>query len=150
MADNSDKRDKLNEDNESMVKALESIKSLLATSEDKLNKARESINQASQFALKSDPDEVPELDDIIIVPRKSATEASEKEPQIDFADTQFVEADPDQELDVDDESFADSLIQLRTELEYELEHKLKTYAARLEEDLKARIQIFIEQHKNKK
>ena len=158
MAGNSDKTDKLNEDNESMVKALESIKSLLATSEDKLNKARESIDQASNFAFKSDPDEVPILDDVI-VPGKSAQQPAQQdetdEPQLDFEDTdfkdtQFVDADPEQELEYDEDSFADSLVQFKAELEHELKHKLSTYAARLEEDLKARIQIFIEQHQNKK
>jgi len=162
MTKDSDRKNKLIEDNESMVKALESIKSLLATSEDKLNKARESIDQASSFTLRND-NNVPVLDDII-VPGKSA-DIEDEEPQLDFENTQLVDVEQEPLPDFEDtqlvdispeqeeqpqESLSDALVQLKMELENEMHEKLIYYAAQLEEDLKAKIQIFIEQHSNKK
>ncbi len=77
MTKNRNKGKEISESQESLVDALESIKSLLAKSDSKLAAARESIAIASnQTALgkldihdqheKSDPLEIPTLDDVVI------------------------------------------------------------------------------------
>lgn len=66
MPKDSDTKRELDDNNDNLVKALESIKTLLATSEDKLNKARESIDQASSFTLRADDRDIPVLDDIVV------------------------------------------------------------------------------------
>lgn len=147
MAKDSDKKRQLDDDNESLVKALESINALLATSESKLNKARESIDQASSFAIKNDND-VPVLEDIV-VPGKMAKipelpEISETSPaQNSETPEQAEEQQPAPTTSPGPD--AESLALLKMELENEMHEKLISYAAQLEEDLKAKIQIYLEQ-----
>lgn len=131
MADDSDKPDKPLDENETLVNALESIKSLLATSETKLSQARESISQASAHSLKMTR-EVPVLDDVI-VPGKSLepTEADTKAETIPAPRAAPPSPKPD-------------LASFKAELEQEMRSKLSAYAAQLEEELKAKIQTYLE------
>lgn len=126
-----DKPNKPLDENESLVKALESIKSLLATSETKLSQARESISLASAHSLKMTR-EVPVLDDVI-VPGKTmeATEAAAK-PGVEKP------AKPDPAAD---------LKTFRAELEKDLHNKLTAYAAKLEDELKTRIRDYLDKHR---
>ena len=132
MADDSDKPDKPLDENETLVNALESIKSLLATSETKLSQARESISQASAHSLKMTR-EVPVLDDVI-VPGKSL-EPTEEETKTGTADTPETETPATPKPD---------LASFKAELEQEMRHKLGAYAAQLEEELKAKIQTYLD------
>ncbi len=147
MANDSDKKRKLDDDNETLVKALESIKTLLATSEDKLNKARQSIDQASSYAIRDDND-IPVLEDIV-VPGNTADNTEILDLSEEIANTakqadRIIQQIDEQTLDIPTGLDEASLAQLRTELETEMKEKLTEFTTRLEEDLKARIQIYIE------
>lgn len=133
MVDNTDKPDKPLDENESLVKALESIKTLLATSETKLSQARESISLASAHSLKMTR-EVPVLEDVI-VPGK-AMEPSE--PTAKPVAEKPAKTDPATNADL--ETF-------RAELEKDMHSKLTAYAAKLEDELKARIREYIDKHR---
>ncbi|MDH5179420.1 MAG: hypothetical protein OEZ39_03535 [Gammaproteobacteria bacterium] len=155
MANDSDKKRKLDDDNESLVKALESIKTLLATSEDKLNKARASIDQAGRHAMRDDQD-VPVLDNIILPGKTAETPAVQENTekldlnaelikstqQADRLIRQMKQAPQPAEPDGLDKA---SLAALRHELETEMQEQLAEFTARLEEDLKTKIQIYLEQ-----
>ncbi len=69
MTDNKNKSKRIAESQDSLVDALESIKSLLAKSDSKLAAARESIaiasSQTAQGHLESEQFEIPVLDDIV-------------------------------------------------------------------------------------
>lgn len=135
MVDKPDKPDKPLDENESLVKALESIKSLLATSETKLSQARESISLASAHSLKMTR-EVPVLDDVI-VPGKTIPETGPA-PKADLrSETKPVKSISPAELQT-----------FRTELEKELHTKLTAYAAQLEDELKAKIQEYLDKPSN--
>lgn len=112
-----DDADKPIDDNEAMVKALESIKSLLATSETKLSQARESINQASAHSLKM-TSEVPVLDEVI-VPGKPH-ESTETEMQ---TATTTEPEETSQQID---------LTSFKAQLETEIHEKLLKFAQQLE------------------
>lgn len=141
MADDADKPDKPLDDNENLVKALESIKSLLATSETKLSQARESISQASAHSLKMTRD-VPILDEVIIPGKSVKTEAPETAEQPEQSEQP---EQPEPAPEPESKSGVD-LTTLRNELEKELHDKLHTYANQLEEELKAKIQAYLDQH----
>ena len=134
MADDSDKPDKPLDDNETLVNALESIKSLLATSESKLSQARESISQASAQSLKMTRD-VPVLDDVV-VPGKSIDARPETSGSSRTTETPHASEPPEQK----------GLEEFKAELEQEMHDKLAAYAAELETELKARINAY--QHKD--
>lgn len=128
MADDEDKPDKPVDENENLVKALESIKSLLATSETKLSQARESISQASAHSLKMTT-EVPVLEDVVVPgkPSPATQQAETKEPQ------------PANES-------ADDLSALQAQLETEMHDKLQAFAQQLELELKQKIKDYFEHH----
>lgn len=128
MADDADKPDKPIDDNENLVKALESIKSLLATSETKLNQARESISQASAHSLKKTR-EVPVLDNVV-VPGKAQPEAGQADQ-----DTPQAAGQPAETLDA-----------LRARLETEMHDKLLEFAQKLELELKQKIKDYLGQY----
>ena len=133
MADDSNKPDKPLDENETLVNALESIKSLLATSETKLSQARESISQASAHSLKMTR-EVPVLDDVV-VPGKSVESSQNKKTKDKVAPN----ASPQpQQID---------LASFKAKLEKEMKEKLTAYALVLEEDLKAKIETFLNSSK---
>ncbi len=134
MADDSDNPDKPLDDNETLVNALESIKSLLATSESKLSQARESISQASAQSLKMTRD-VPVLEDVI-VPGKSIDTRPENHDSSQTTETAPMPEPPPEQKGL--EAF-------KAELEQEMHDKLAAYAAELEAELKARINAY--QHK---
>jgi len=130
MTDDTDKPDKPVDENENLVKALESIKSLLATSETKLSQARESISQASAHSLKM-TSEVPVLDDVI-VPGKAIEPAGKtaKTPAQDKSKAA---------TSVDLQAF-------RAELENDMHDKLKEFAQQLEFELKQKISDHLAQY----
>ena len=130
MANDTDKPDKPIDENENLVKALESIKILLATSETKLSQARESISLASAHSLKM-TSEVPVLDDVI-VPGKAV------EPVKQTVQTR-PESEPNKSTSVDLQTF-------KAELENEMHNKLSAFAAQLEEELKLKIQQYLDKH----
>lgn len=130
MAEDKDKPDKPLDDNETLVKALESIKSLLATSETKLSQARESINQASAKSLKMTRD-VPVLDNVIVPGKSPAGENPPPEEKKPPRPSQRPSAKPD-------------LASYQAELEQEMRDKLSSYASQLEAELKAKIQNFLD------
>lgn len=130
MADDEDKPKKPVDENENLVKALESIKSLLATSETKLSQARESISQASAHSLKMTT-EVPMLDDVIVPGKPLEPTESETPP----APAPQAETTPQVDLSA-----------FRAELEKEMRDKLSAYAAELEQQLKARIEDYLGKH----
>ena len=132
MTNDADKPDKPTDENENLVKALESIKTLLATSETKLSQARESISKASAHSLKMTT-EVPMLDDVV-VPGKPL-ESAEPNSQT----TTPTKPAPSPKID---------LSAFQTELEKELHSKLSAYAAKLEEELKAKFRDYINKHSN--
>jgi len=79
MTDDMNKDERIADSQDSLVDALESIKSLLAKSDSKLAAARESIaiasNQTAQGHLETEQFEIPVLDDIVIPAEfESATE----------------------------------------------------------------------------
>ena len=131
MADKTDKPDKYAEENENLVKALESIKSLLATSETKLSQARASISQASAHSLKMTK-EVPMLEDVII-PGRPVDSEPVKTPEQHAAKATKQSSNRDAELQA-----------FRAALEDEMKEKLYSYAAKLEKELKDRIQAFLD------
>ncbi|MDH5446076.1 MAG: hypothetical protein OEY52_10995 [Gammaproteobacteria bacterium] len=141
MTNESDNSDKPVDDNENLVRALESIKTLLATSETKLNQARQSISQASAHSLKMTRD-VPVLDEVIIPGKKASSGDS---PQTNDAE-QKDKAEPTVEPKTKEKDIQLDLAQLRTELEQEMKEKLTAYTQKLEEELKARIEAFISRH----
>ena len=126
-----DKPDKPLDENESLVKALESIKSLLATSETKLSQARESISLASAHSLKMTR-EVPVLDDVIVPGKAMEPTEAEAKP----AAEKPAKTDPAADL----QSF-------RAELEKDMHTKLTAYAAKLEDELKARIRAYLDKQR---
>jgi len=128
MADDADKPNKPTDENENLVKALESIKTLLATSETKLSQARESISQASAHSLKMTT-EVPVLDDVV-VPGKPPPEAKQ--------------AEEDKQSGADHS--ADALSALQARLETEMHEKLLNFTQQLELELKQKIKDYIEQY----
>ena len=130
MADKTDKPDKYADENENLVKALESIKSLLATSETKLSQARASISQASAHSLKMTK-EVPMLEDVIIPGRPVDSEPTRA------AEQPATKAKPTSDRDSELQAF-------KTALEDEMKEKLHAYAAKLEKELKAKIQAFLD------
>jgi len=130
MTDDADKPDKPLDENETLVKALESIKSLLATSESKLSQARESISLASAHSLKMTRD-VPVLDQIIVPGKAVKTETSETRAVPARAETKAL---PQTDLNA-----------FKAELEKEMQEKLAAYVLVLEEELKARIAAWLEQ-----
>lgn len=129
MTDDADKPDKPTDENENLVKALESIKSLLATSETKLSQARESISQASAHSLKMTK-EVPVLDDIIVPGKTFDSTEGEISPTAGAG-----EAGGENQVE---------LASFRSELEKEMRAKLAAYAAELEVELKAKIQAYFD------
>ena len=133
MADDTDKpnKPKSSDENENLVKALESIKILLATSETKLSEARKSISQASAHSLKTTR-EVPVLEDVI-VPGKQM-ESGKPAPAPDRASDNKA-AVPQADLTT-----------FKLELEAEMKRKLSAYAATLEEELKTKIREYLDRH----
>jgi len=133
MADDTDKpnKPKSSDENENLVKALESIKILLATSETKLSAARKSISQASAHSLKTTR-EVPVLEDVI-VPGKQM--ASDKQAPA-----------PDRASDNKAAAPQADLATFKLELEAEMKRKLSAYAATLEEELKTKIREYLDRH----
>ncbi len=132
MAEDADKPDKPLDENETLVKALESIKSLLATSESKLSQARESISQASAHSLKMTRD-VPVLDQVI-VPGKPVESTD--------TDTQPGTSEPQPEPQAEPQA---DLASFKAALEKEMQEKLAAYVLVLEEELKARIEAYLDQ-----
>ena len=129
MTDDADKPDKPLDENETLVRALESIKGLLATSESKLSQARESISLASAHSLKMTR-EVPVLDDVV-VPGKTLKPA---EPETsDSAQSEPETANPDE------------LNSFIAELEKDLHLKLMDYAQQLELEIKQKIMDYLKQ-----
>ncbi len=121
-----DDTDKSLDDNENMVKALESIKNLLATSETKLSQARKSINQASAQSLKMTT-KVPVLENVIVPGKRHST--------TEDSDSGSVPS-------------ADALSTLQAQLETEMHEKLLQFTQQLELELKQKIKDYIEQHSN--
>ncbi len=122
-----DDTDKPLDDNENMLKALESIKSLLATSETKLTQARKSISQASAQSLKMST-EVPVLEDVIVPGKPPPTTTP-----------------PDATPPPKPTPSANELSTLQTRLETEMHEKLLEFAQQLELELKQKIKDYIEE-----
>lgn len=136
MANDTDKPDKPIDENENLVKALESIKILLATSETKLSQARESISQASAHSLKMTT-EVPMLDDVIVPGRP--LEATKPAAKPTTPATTPIKPVTTPKLDLN---------AFQAELEKEMHSKLSAYAAELEQELKTKIHDYINKHSN--
>lgn len=126
MADAPDKPDTPLDDNEALVNALESIKSLLATSETKLNQARESISQASAQSLKITR-EVPVLEDVVVPGKPPQPSKAPPEPPAPATSE-------------------DTLKAFQAQLEADMQVRLLAFTAQLEQELKQKIKEFIRQH----
>ena len=127
MTDDADKPDKSLDENETLVNALESIKTLLATSEEKLSKARESVKLASAQSLKMTR-EVPVLNEVV-VPGKSF-----ESPETDLPAEITIEPETAPQID---------MATFKSELEQEMRDKLAAYASELEAELKVKIQDYL-------
>lgn len=128
MADDTDKPNKPLDENETLVNALESIKGLLATSEAKLSKARESISLASAHSLKM-TSEVPVLDEVV-VPGKPL-----ESTETDTPTATTIEPETAPQMD---------MTAFKAELEQEMRDKLAAYATELEQELKAKIRDYLD------
>ena len=148
MTDKPDKTKSQDENNESLVMALESIKGLLAIGEKNRNKDHDSIDIANSHDAKSEEEtkpEVPVLQDIIIpgkpVPSKPIPEETslENNEQVQAATATSKQPKID----------AEALYTFQTQLEHELHDKLLTYVIQLEDELKEKIEAYIKEQLEK-
>jgi len=147
MADKSDKDATIIDPQDSLLDALESIKSLLAKSDAKLSAARESIaiasNQTEKNSLHHDNEqeqlEIPVLDDIVIPGEEAAhivetiNETLAVASQSIAQDTISTEQEPAQ---IDTQIIEDYLAQLQKNLEKSLRDSLMKSIVTIESGLK--------------
>jgi len=135
----SDKANDQDENNDSLVMALESIKSLLATSEKRRAQVDEEGTDMAETRQAEAEDasetEVPVLEDIIIPGRPAPGKATQGQ------DEQAAETNPVAQAEID----ADELLAFQLQLEQELHDRLSNYAGQLEHELKEKIAAFVQQ-----
>ena len=143
MSKTSDKSKGRDDNNDSLVMALESIKTLLASGGKKRAEAAaetEIIKPAEpevEVEPQSEP-EVPVLDNIIIPGHPVSEEVTAEEP-----------TPPPSGAEQQNEINAGALAAFQAQLEHELHDKLSNYVGQLEQELKQRIAAFIQAQQKK-